>query len=237
MVATSSYYNDDPAWSTWSSYTDSGTASSSVWSTWATTYRTTTSATTSDSFVWGNWTSGTATVNEPTIVSWKYEYTWAEWAGQAEQQRETREQIRARQAQAEINRIESERKEKEFEEAKKQAELTAQKLLEDLITDEEMETYLKTGKVLVKGKKHDYILVKGSQADVIKIDKGKVVDLKSYKGKVKGKSYCVHPVNQYSLPDTDKIIAMKIALENEEERIMKMANARGDRELDLAVGM
>lgn len=231
------YYEDGTAWTNWSSCTDSGTASSSVWSTWTTTYRTTTSASTSDTVVWGTWTSGTVPASDFTYTTYTTKYMWAEWADQAKQQRETREQIRARQAQAEINRIESERKAKEFEEAKKQAELTAQKLLEDLITDEEMETYLKTGKVLVKGKKHDYILVKGSQADVIKIDKGKVVDLKSYKGKVKGKSYCVHPVNQYSLPDTDKIVAMKIALETEEDRIMKMANARGDRELDLAVGM
>jgi hypothetical protein len=189
------YYDTSSTWSNWTSSTcDTGTASSTAWVTWTSNSYSTTTATAGD-------------------------YTWVTWSSQAEVIKETREQRRAREAQAKIE------------------ELTAQELLKDLISEDEMEVYLKTGRVLVKGHKYDYILTKGYQADVIKVEKGKVVDLKTYKSKIKGVSYCVHPVDQNKIPDTDKVIAMKIALESEEESIMKRANARGDRELDLAVGM
>jgi hypothetical protein len=226
---------DSSAWSYWTTTCDSGTASSSIiaWSNWTTTYQTCTS--TADSIVWKKWAG--ASPNNTYVDEASTTYYWQEWTGEVEALKESREQRRAREAQAEIDRIESQRKIDEFNEAKKNAELTAQELLKDLISDDEMDVYLKTGRVLVKGKKHDYLLVKGWQVDVIKLEKGKVIDLKGYKGKVKGESYCVHPVDQGKLPETDKVIAMKIALEAEEESIMNRANARGNREFDLAVGM
>lgn len=209
------YYNTSSTWTNWTTC-DSGTSTSSgntVWVTWTST----------------NYTSTTSTTAG--------DYAFVTWVTQEEPKRETREQRRAREAQARIDAQVSIDRAKAVEDARKQAELTAQELLKDLITEEEMEVYMKTGRVLVKGNKHDYILTKGYQADVIKIEKGKVVDLKSHNKKVKGISYCVHPVDQNKIPDTDKVIAMKIALESEEEAIMGRANARGDRELDLAVGM
>lgn len=210
------YYDTSSTWTNWTC--DSSTCTSSgntVWATWTSTY---TSATSTSSTTAGD-------------------YAFVTWVAQEEPKRETREQRRAREAQARIDAQVSIDRAKAVEDARKQAELTAQELLKDLINEEEMEVYLKTGRVLVKGKKHDYILTKGYQADVIKIEKGKVVDLKSHKKKVKGVSYCVHPVDQNKIPDTDKVIAMKVALESEEDAIMGRANARGDRELDLAVGM
>jgi hypothetical protein len=220
-------------------------STNSVWADWATS--TTTYYTISAGTVWTDWvstgTTTSSTASGDTVV-WKYwssaekhDYAYSTWTDQIEAIKETREQRRAREAQAQIEEQERADKARAVEEARKQAELTAQKLLEDLITEEEMEVYLKTGKLLVKGRKHDYILSKGFQADVVKIEKGKVVDLKSYRKKVKGTSYCVHPVDQHKLPETDKVIAMKIALESEEESIMNRANARGERELDLAMGM
>ena len=207
------YYDTSSTWSNWTSSTcDTGTASSAAWVTWTSNSYSTTTATA------GN-------------------YTWVTWSSQAEVIKETREQRRAREAQAKIEEQDRIDRAKAVEENRRQAELTAQELLKDLISEDEMEVYLKTGRVLVKGNKHDYILTKGYQADVIKIEKGKVIELKNHKSKVKGVSYCVHPVDQNKIPDTDKVIAMKIALESEEEAIMKRANARGDRELDLAVGM
>lgn len=200
---------------------------SSTWSTWTNT---------SSTSAWYYWTITDGTASSSSTIDLEYTITdtWVTWSGAQE---ETREQRRAREAQARIEEQDRIDKAKAVEEARKQAELTAQELLKDLISEDEMEVYLKTGKILVKGRKHDYILTKGYQADVIKIDKGKVIELKNHKGKVKGISYCVHPVDQHKIPDTDKVIAMKIALESEEESIMKRANARGDRELDLAVGM
>jgi hypothetical protein len=190
---------------------------SSTWTNWACDTGTSTS---SVNTAWITWTTTYASATSTTTAG---DYTWVRWSAQEETKIETREQRRAR--------------DKAVAAAREMAELTAQELLKDLISEDEMEVYLKTGRVLVKGHKHDYILTKGYQADVVKVEKGKVIDLKNHKSKVKGVSYCVHPVDQNKIPDTDKVIAMKIALESEEESIMKRANARGDRELDLAVGM
>ena len=207
------YYDTSSTWSNWTSSTCvTGTTSDTAWVTWTSTSYGTSTATTGD-------------------------YTWVTWVAQEEPKQETREQRRVRETQAKIEEQVRIDRAKAVEEARKQAELTAQELLKDLISEDEMEVYLKTGRVLVKGNKHDYILTKGYQADVIKVEKGKVIDLKNHKAKVKGVSYCVHPVDQNKIPDTDKVIAMKVALESEEDSIMKRANARGDRELDLAVGM
>lgn len=229
----STYYLSDDAWSTWTTV-DTGTVSStSVWSYW-TSSNTGTSTSSSDKIVWANWTSSPTAASTTSTITYD---GWTTWVKDVEILKETREQERARRAQAEINRLEIERKTKEVEDARKQAELTAQELLKDLITEEEMQVYLKTGRVLVKGKKNDYLLVSGYQADVIKLEKGKVVSLKDHKGKVKGKSYCVHPADQHKLPVTDKVIAMKIALESHEDHVMKLANPRSDCEVDLAVGI
>ena len=211
------YYDTSSTWTNWTG--DSGTTASTSNTAWIT------------------WTSTSYAYTSSNSTTGGTDYAFVTWVAEEEPKRETREQIRARDAQRRIDDQVRIDRAKAVEDARKQAELTAQELLKDLITEEEMEVYLKTGRVLVKGKKHDYILTKGYQADVIKIEKGKVVDLKSHKKKVRGESYCVHPVDQNKIPDTDKVIAMKVALESEEEAIMKRANARGERELDLAVGM
>lgn len=211
-------------WGNWTGGYDTSTSSGNytVWTTWTSNSAGTTSTATDGT--WRYWTSdqpiqGTITVSGETV--------WTSWEIQVE---ETREQKRARLAQDVINA----EKIKDVEADRKAAELTAQELLKDLISEDEMKTYLKTGRILVKGNKHDYILTKGWQAQVVKVQKGKVVDIASYRGKLDGIDYCVHPINQHKLPDTDKIIAMKVALESEESRIMKIANSRGNIELDLS---
>jgi hypothetical protein len=217
-------YSTTSTWNDWTGGYDASTSSGNytVWTTWTSTTSGTTSTATNGT--WRYWTAdqpiqGTITVSGETV--------WTSWETQVE---ETREQKRARLAQDAINA----QKIKDVEADRKEAELTAQELLKDLISEEEMKIYTKTGRVLVKGNKSDYILTKGYQAQVVRVQKGKVVDLVSYRGKVEGENYCVHPVDQHKLPDTDKIIAMKVALESEECRIMKMANLRGIIELDLS---
>jgi hypothetical protein len=158
---------------------------SSTWTNW--TYDSGTS-TSGGNIVWGTWTSTAYTSSSTTTGTTAGNYTWLTWATQEEPKRESREQRRAREAQARIDEQDRIDRAKAVEDARKQAELTAQELLKDLITEDEMEVYLKTGRVLVKGNKHDYILTKGYQADVIKIEKGKVIDLKSHNKKVKGVS-------------------------------------------------
>jgi len=213
-------YSTDSAWTDWSG---TCTASSgTVWVTWTSDNSGTTS--TAADGTWKYWTSQETIYGTVTISG---ENVWTSWETQAA---ETREQKRARLAQDAINA----EKIKDVEANRKAAELTAQELLKDLISEDEMKTYLKTGRIIVRGNKHDYILAKGYQAKVVKVPKGKIVDLSSYRGKVDGVDYCVHPIDQHKLPDTDKIIAMKVALESEEDRIMKMANSRGNIELDLS---
>ena len=223
-------------------YYSTSTATDYAWTDWTVPSGTTTAwanrtadtgTATSSITAWVTWT--TRSGDEASIKAVDIQVTdgWYAWSTAVE---ESQEQKRARQAQAEINRIEAQRVRDEAEDVKKQAELTAQELLKDLISEDEMESYLKTGMVLIKGKKNDYILTKGMQAGVIRIDKDKVVSLKDYRKKIKGTSFCVRPENQYILPETDKIVAMKVALEAEEDNIMKMANRIGERELDLAVG-
>ena len=210
------YYDTSDTWSNW-------TGSTSATRTISTSYY-------SRGSVWTTWTSA----DTSTAISSGNYYVWNTWAENSEAQKETREQRRAREAQARIEQIEIADKAKAVEEARKQAELTAQKLLEDLLDAEEVEVYQKTGRVLVKGQKHDYILTKGYQTGVLKIEKGKVLDLKSCRGKVKGRSLCVHPVDLSKLPETDKVIAMKVAFEAEEAEMLKRANDHGEREMELA---
>jgi hypothetical protein len=200
------YYDTSDTWGNWTGSTSTISYSNSAWTTWTSAGTGTATSTTSDYYI------------------------WTTWADVSEAQKETREQRRAREAQA---KIEAQERDAVIE-ARKQAELTAQKLLEDLLNAEEAEVYRETGRVLIKGQKHDYILTKGYQTGVLKIEKGKVIDLKSHIGRVRGRRLCVHPVDLSKLPDTDKVIAMKVALEAEEDRMLKLANDHGEQELNLA---
>mgnify|MGYP000524701503 CR=1 FL=1 len=101
---------------------------------------------------------------------------------------------------------------KELEE-KVKAEERARKLLKDLIGEEQLKIYEKTGRVFVKGNKADYIIQKDNF--IKQITKGTVVDL------------CVHLDNKHKYPETDNVIALKLALEMNEDEIIGMANQHG----------
>jgi len=96
---------------------------------------------------------------------------------------------------------------------KKNAEATAKELLMELIGEEQAKIYEETGRLFVKGKKFDYIIRKGERT--LKIEKDKVVDL------------CVHIPTSYPL--TDNVIGLKLAIENDEDNILRMANASNRR--------
>jgi len=124
---------------------------------------------------------------------------------QFRQGRETEERVR-REVDANI---------KALKKAKEGAELKAKQLLEVLIGASELEVYERTGRLFVKGKKHDYIVQK--EGFVLKLEKNRVVDL------------CVHLAEKQSMPDTDNVVALKLMLENEEDKILDMANDHGSR--------
>ena len=120
-----------------------------------------------------------------------------------------------RRQQAAIRRQEAEQKKRyaELEKKKQAAEEKAQQLLMDLIGPEQLDVYKQTGRLFVKGNKHDYVLTKGGL--VTKIDKSSVVDM------------CVHLAERCSYPETDNIVGLKLAIEGgDEDNVIDLANIR-----------
>ena len=183
-----------------SSGTNTDSYTNSVWESWTTTDSITgmTSTCYTDG-VWEEWTQKLVYVAEPT--PWVREVT-------------TAEQRRARGAQRRIDQIERDRKMSEEEERKRLAEVTAQELLEDLIGESALTLYNETKRLVVKGRKYDYVIRK--QGGVYKIEKGKVIDL------------CIHLKRQYTYPETDNVIALKILIEADEREFLKTANNQGE---------
>jgi hypothetical protein len=227
MATDTYYYDTGTTWGEWTTLASNTTSTISDGATWIGWTTAGTTITTSSNVIWRTWTNriSTAEISTGTISC---DRIWTNWEIKVQ---ETREQKRAREAQEVINAA----KHQDIQDARAEAELTAQKLLEDLITPDEMAIYKKTGHILVKGARFDYLLQKNYQASVIKLEKGKLFELSGFKGKLKGRSLCVHPENQHYIPDTDKIITLKLAIEAEEERVLKTANDHGERQFDLVV--
>lgn len=103
---------------------------------------------------------------------------------------------------------------------KKAAEETAKELLLDLVSEKEFELYNKTGKLLVKGRKHSYILdINGAVTTILN------------KKKKTAKGMCVHLnyTDKMKCPATDNVIALKVHIEQEEKKFLKTANHHGER--------
>jgi len=96
---------------------------------------------------------------------------------------------------------------------REKAEEKAQELLGMMIGGEDLDVYKKTGNLYVKGKKHEYIIQKDGY--ILQLKKDRVVNL------------CCHLERKNSLPLTDNVIAMKLSLENDEKKVLGMANEWG----------
>ncbi len=191
------------------SYTAS--ASTYTWNVWCSS----TSATLSSSSdnVWYGWTDGDTSATSSTTYTAIW-YTWTNTESQEQAEKRRSEQARA---QAERERQEQERirRYEEQEQKREAAEKKAKELLLDLIGPEEMKVYERTGRLFVRGKKHDYIVQKSGYVKQIKKDI--VTDL------------CVHLKDRNKFPDTDNVVALKLAIEAEEDNVIKMANDHGSR--------
>jgi len=203
-------------------YSTSGTSSSgSTWYNWNVKYSTSTS-------------TSTASCNDSTWVSWNSPYSvtsttgtadtcWYSWNtsnGRAQirtlprELTETEKQIeKDRLLRLSEEREKQKARAKALEEEKENAELRAKDLLLDLIGEKELAVYNETGRLFVKGNKFDYIIQKTGY--IKQISKNKITDL------------CVHLDNRYKFPETDNVIAMKLAIESDEAGILKLANNRG----------
>jgi len=193
----------DQAWYAWSNMTITSQSDS-------------TTVTITDESTWYQWQ--TATEQGHVVVGGNVEVIYKGWAEEQEKNleaRQVREAQRARRMevtreQAARDAAERERKAAELKKKREEAEKKAKDLLLDLIGEEQLKVYEETGRLFVKGKKYDYILKRGST--VQKIEKKKVIDL------------CVHLDNRTKFPETDNAIALKLMLENEEDKVLEMAN-------------
>jgi len=228
------YYTEDytdNAFYYWvTSDTTTGTANG-VWDNWNTTSSTTCTNTASGTnYVWESWHNA-----KPYRAAEEYNIIWRTWNDNdthkphyikenggfiretilelAPIPKLTTEQRRAVKVQTDINKIWRDIRIQEEKERKERAELTALQLLEDLIDEQSLRVYKETGKLVVKGKRYDYVLNKGS--GVYKIEKDKIVDL------------CIHLRNRTKYPETDNIISLKLLIEGNESRFLRTANNHG----------
>ena len=121
---------------------------------------------------------------------------------------------------ARVNQQEQTRRQSEYDKLKAQkaeAEGKAKELLLDIIGETELAVYEETGRVFVKGRKHDYIVQK--DGFVQQIQKGKIQDL------------CAH-INKTKYPLTDNVVAMKMLIEADEDKFLQIANRHGNRSYD-----
>lgn len=206
-------WNDTSATTATTFTTTADNRDTSTWTQWVvTTDSTSTVAFDSNDATWYTWnegdtitSSGTITVREP--VEPEHDYTndqivWHSWI----EKHEVIQQRRAETAQRQINAI-------SHEDKRNEAEATAKELLLDLIGPDELKVYEETGRLFVKGRKFDYIVQKDGFVKQVKKDK--IVDL------------CIHLKDKYKLPQTDNVIALKMAIEGSEKEVLKMANKHG----------
>lgn len=119
--------------------------------------------------------------------------------------------------QHEIDRIWNRFLEEERQAEKILAESKAQDLMKLIIGEKEFIKYKETGKAYVKGKNGLYLVKKGGGISQIK--EGKIID------------FCVHIDHRYNCPPTDHAIALKLMLEEDDNKVIKLANRIGTKSI------
>jgi len=211
-------------------YTTSCSSSTTggAWNNWVDQYyigadtSTTATDSTSSVYIWPRWVAANAhtTVTATDVSSNVYVYWAADQQkhiakrklSKAEKKAARKAEARRRREADRRLREERERREK-LEKDRILAEEKAKKLLLDLIGEEELKTYEKTGRLFVRGRKNDYVIQKDGY--VKSISKDKITDL------------CIHLENRYKYPNTDNVIALKLLAEANEKEFLKLANDHG----------
>ena len=228
------YYNTADVWSNWSSPTSTSTIHDN----------------TSRGQIWYQWSNDHEKASKKFTIytdSGERDYTavWTTWISNEEcatperfgaVQDTIREQInkakasipepsteerRARRTQGDLQLVWNKVLADEREQERKEAELTAQDLLLDIIGKDALQRYKDTDRLFVKGEKFDYVLSKGR--GVHRIEKDKVVDFLEKK-KAIGQFICIHPKQNYNYPETDNVITLKLWIENNEDQFLKIGN-------------
>jgi hypothetical protein len=190
----------------------SDSAYSDTWTSWVN-YETSNSTTSSTSYdgVWYEWTTNAST----TYTSTSSDTTWTQWVEVSYSGEETDEGYVSQEVVG-YERDHSNNHYKKIQKERAAAEIKATELLEVLIGKEQVEVYKETGRVFLKGKKFDYHIIKGSGFNIRKIEKDKVRDL------------CIHLRDRSIYPATDNVVALLLALQDDEEGVLNMANDHGN---------
>lgn len=214
------------------SYTSTPTASTSsgIWYDWNRTDQTITSSGTDT--IWLNWTSTTYTSAADSTSTTGNITIWRSWVDDVEVPACEDEFSRCQRAfEQEIVRDFSlpaahlqplapdpdrDRRWQEVAAARANADERAKALLMDLIGPEQLARFERTGRLWVRGKKHDYIIPK--EGFIKRVEKEKIIDM------------CVHLENKTKFPAVDNVVAMKLALETDEETVLEKANEHHSRD-------
>lgn len=214
---TASNYHDlstavtENTWSHWNS--DTPTAVTGAWYHWNTCTGTGSTVSANDDVVWGSWNRRYAAVESVSVVR------ACDFEGfTAKERHRNKRRKRRRDAVAVRRKIKLQRKRifagELREREKKQAEDRASQLLLDLIGKVQYQIYEKTGKLLVHGRKHDWLIHKYGR--VHRLEKDRVIDL------------CVHLRRKWEFPSGDNVIAMALAAHSNEKKLVQLAHITGE---------
>lgn len=205
-------------WASWTSTSDSSsTGFDTTWDSWNTP---TTSSTTTDNSsggtVWYTWVSTDSGGTGDVSVEYNGAGTWSTWISKEDRKR----QERAERRRSEPRRFAGGLTDREKADLRaEKAEKKAKDLLLELIGEDELKVYEETGRLFVKGKKYDYVIRRDKLIGGLeRIGKDKILDL------------CVHLKSEFKCPKTDNVIALKLAIENDEKNVLRLANDYGSRE-------
>jgi hypothetical protein len=150
--------------------------------------------------VWRTWTNDTTTSGSYVITRQGY---------QAPQL--TPEQIAA----AEQRQAEYVKAQAELQAKQKRAKAKAEQLLVEHLTEEQEKAW----------KENRAIFVTAKSGRRFKIKEGRAGNIEEINAEGKSiRSFCVH-VEPYNVPDADNVLAQKLALEHNEEALLRVANS------------
>ncbi len=176
---------------------------------------------TADSICWEYWNyyeGNTASSTGSILPTWVYWTDGQNIYGNTVQAAEiSQEERQRREADSQRAVEEHNRRQEQARLEKEAADIKALDLLQDILPEGDFAFYQKHGRLLVKGRKHDYLIQKDSGI-VVRLEKGKVADL------------CMHLEDHHAYSRHDNVIAMKLYLEGREEEFNREANLHRRRE-------
>jgi hypothetical protein len=201
-VSSSSSTTTDSTWSNWCDSTSTATSTNEIWPTWCGDTGTSTAVYKGTNTIWATW------CEEEDAYTYVY-------STPKESEEDKRKRLIAH-AKTKAKAIIAKRKEKK-------AYAKAIELLEDVMGKEAREVYQKTGRILVKGKKYDWLIENrqyGNSVKVSKVDKNKIIDL------------CVYCKGAAKFPQPDHALAMALNAKYAEDYLDEKANFVSEKSLE-----